>query len=244
MNKNIKQYCVDILRDMYAGSRRLAMYPLGHPTTQETLKKPLGALNEVFAFKHSFTIELFRGRLLTEGILLDDSVFVNGIALEMKKHKLTNIVVGSEVTIGDLYHFLSTLVAKPGPYEDNVARILKAKNISAIAVDIENPTCTFNFDTSLQSPGTSQYSMDQRIKEILADKPGIIALYYLGQIKDDYEVLKELGIDFRLAFLTRFFRDSLMQLDRDKGLNLIEQTILATNWLHDAIRYQSALGLK
>jgi len=244
MSKDIKQYCLDILRDMYASSRRLAMYPLGHPTTQETLKKPLGALNEIFAFKHSFTIELFRGRLITEGILLDDSVFVNGIALEMRKHKLTNIVIGSGVSIGDLYHFLSTLVAKPGPYEDNLARILKAKNISAIAVDIENPPSTFNFDSAIQSSGASQYLLDERIKEILAEKPGIIALYYMGQIENDDGVLEEIGIDFRIAFLTKYFRDSLMKLDREKGLNLIEQTILATNWLDDSIDSQSVQGLR
>jgi len=244
MNNDIKQLCLDILRDTYASSRRLAMYPLGHPTTQETLKKPLSDLNEIFVFKHSFVIELFRGRLLAEGILLEDSVFVSGMALEMKKHKLTNIIFGSNVAIGDLYHFLSTLVAKPGPYEDNVARILNAKNIISIKVNVENAPSTFNFDTTIQSPRISQYFLDERIKEILGERPGIIGLYYMGRVKNDDEVLNELGIDFRLSFLTKYFRDSLVGLDRERGLSLLEQTILATNWLDDSINSQTVLGLK
>jgi hypothetical protein len=84
MNNDIKQLSLDILRDIYGSSRRLALYPLGHPITQETLKKPLSMLNDIFTFKHSFTIDLFKQRVLGEGVLLDDTVYVSGIALEMK----------------------------------------------------------------------------------------------------------------------------------------------------------------
>jgi HEAT repeat protein len=227
---------------MYACSRRLALYPLGHPTTQETLKKPLNSLNEIFAFKLSFVVELFRDRLVGEGILLDDTIIVSAIALEMKKHKLTNVVFHYDTSIGDLYHFLSVLVSKPGPYEDNVARVLKAKNVHSIVTNIEEPMRLYHFDGG-GLPGV-QFHIEDRIKEILAEHAEIIGLYYMGRINGDADVARELGIDLRLAFLTRFFRESLMALDREKGIQLIEQTVISTDWLGDSPDALAVAGLK
>ena len=89
---DVKKTSLDILRDLYGSSRRLNLYPLGHPMTQDTLKKPLETLNSVFAFKHSFTIELLREMVLTEGIFIEDTIYVSGLALAMKKHRLSNMV--------------------------------------------------------------------------------------------------------------------------------------------------------
>jgi HEAT repeat protein len=229
---------------MYGSSRRLAMYPLGHPTTQEALKKPLNALNEIFSFKHSFVIEFFRGRLLAEGILLDDSVYDSGMALELKKHKLSNVVFASGLSLGELYHFLSVLVSKPGPYEDDFSRILKAKNVASINVNVEKPATTFYFEASPDRSIGQQFMLLDRIKIILSEKPGIIAQYYLGKLKGDDEIAEHLGIDLRLSFLTKFFRESLMKLDPEKGLQLIEQTVLSTNWLDDSLDSQAVLGMR
>jgi hypothetical protein len=243
MNADLKQLSLDILRDIYGSSRRLALYPLGHPITQETLKKPLTALNEIFTFKHSVIVELFKDRLLAEGVLLDENVYVSGMALEMKKHKLANIIFHSDLTVGDLYHFLSILVSRPGPFDDNVARILASKNIKAISVNSDNPTRLFSYDKGDLSLGL-QFSLQDRINSLIADKPDIIVSYYLGRLKNDDDVLELLQIDFRLSYLTRFFRDALLQLNPEKGLALIENTILSTSWLDDSIEPQTIQGFR
>jgi HEAT repeat protein len=243
MNNDIKQLSLDILRDIYGSSRRLAMYPLGHPITQETLKKPLSTLNYIFTFKHSFTIDLFKQRVLGEGVLLDDTVYVSGIALEMKKHKLSTITFRSDLAIGDLYHFLSLLVSRPGPYEDNMARILKAKNIQAIIANIDSPPRLYDFDRTNYVTG-EKFLLEERIRSLITEKPAIIASYYMGRLKNDEEVVHELGIDFRISFLARYFKEVLLHLDQEKGLSLIESAVLSTNWLDDAIDSQAVLGLR
>jgi len=244
MNVDIKQLSLDIMRDLFGSSRRLALYPLGHPATQDALKKPLMDLNEIFAFKHSFTVELFRDRMLAEGILIDDAVFVSGIAMEMKKHKLSDIVFYSNLMIGDLYHLLLTLVSKPGPYEDNFSRVMKAKNVTAIAVNVGNPPRLFNFDSAGALPEPGRFELQRRVQEILGDKPDIIARYYMGKVNDDDDILDDLGIDFRLIFLAKFFKEALVGLDKDRGLKLIENAVLSANWLDDSVESQSILGLK
>jgi hypothetical protein len=243
MNNDIKQTSLDILRDIYGSSRRLALYPLGHPITQETLKKPLGTLNEIFIYKHSFTVDLFKDRVLGEGVLLDDTVYVSGIALEMKKHKLSRITFNSDLAIGDLYHFLSILVARPGPFQDNMARILKAKNITSIIINSDTPPRLYEFDR-IEGISGEKFYLEERIRDIISEKPGIIASYYMGRLKDDNDVLDELGIDFRIIYLARFFKDILLHLNRDKALTLIENALLSTNWLDDAIDSQAVLGLR
>jgi hypothetical protein len=243
MNNDIKQISLNIVRDLYGGSRRLAMYPLGHPTTQETLKKPLGMLNEIFVFKHSFTIDLFKERVLGEGVLLDDSVFVSGMALEMKKHKLSRITFYSDIAIGDLYHFLALLVSRSGPYEDNMARILKAKNIHAIELNLDSPPRLYVFDKI--DPGSAEkFILEERIKAVISSKPDIIGLYYMGKLRNDEDILKELGIDLRLSFMARYFKETLLHLERDKALELIKNAMLSTNWLDDKIDSQAVLGLR
>ncbi len=243
MNDDVKLICTDILRDLYGSSRRLAIYPLGHPVTQETLKKPLATLNGIFSFKHSFTVDLFKERVFGEGIVLDDTIFVSGMALEMKRHKLSTITISSDLAIGDLYHFLSMLIARPGPYEDNMARILKAKNIKSVAVNLPSPPRLYSFDKIEFSSG-EKFSLEERVKEIISEKPGIITSYYVGKLKSDEDVSLQIGVDFRLSYLARHFKEILLHLDREQGLLLIENALLSTNWLDDSIDSQAILGLR
>lgn len=241
---DIKSLSLDILRDLYGSSRRLAMYPLGHPVTQETLKKPLNALNKIFPFKHSVIIELFKDSLLAEGILLEDTIYVSGLALDMKKHNLMNIGFYSDINIGDLYYFLTLLVSKAGPSEDNVARILKSKNISSIRANMENPPNLFHFDRSDSASDTVQFSLAKRAKALISRNPSIIAAYYMGLLRKDDDILTYINVDFRLGYLGHHFKDALLNLEREKGKRLLEEIVFSTNWLDDHIDPEMLLGLR
>ncbi|UCE66885.1 MAG: HEAT repeat domain-containing protein [Candidatus Zixiibacteriota bacterium] len=241
---DIKKLCHEILRDLYGGSRRLSMYPLGHPITQETLKKPLELLNRIYSFKHSFNIEFFKDRLLAEGILLDDTVYVSGLALDMKKHKLSNITLYSHIKIDDLYHLLSILISKPVPFDDGVTQSLKSKNAGSIAVNIEKARNLFHFESVELSASQSSKTLDKRINGILSKNPSIISAYYMGRINDDNDILKYINVDFRLRFLSKFFRESLLSLPDENAKKLLENTIFSTNWLDDNIDTRAIEGLK
>ncbi len=241
---DIKKLSLEILRDLYGSSRRLAMYPLGHPVTQDTLKKPLEMLNKVFAFKHSFTLELFRDLLLAEGICIDDTIYVSGLALDLKKHKLANIVFCSNLNVGDLYHFLSLLVSRPGPYDDNVARVLKSKNIDAIKANFDRPPRLFNFDQIGVSGESHQYSLSRRTRNIIIKRPGVIAAYYMNNLKTDDDILKWTGIDLRLGYISRYFKETLCDIVADKGKKLLEEAVFSTNWLDDDIKPETLAGLR
>jgi hypothetical protein len=241
---DIRKLSHDILRDLYGGSRRLSMYPLGHPITQETLKKPLELLNQIYSLKHSFNIEFFKDRLLAEGILLDDTVYVSGLALDMKKHKLSNIVLNSQIKIGDLYHLLSVLISKPGPFDDSIARFLKSKNIGSIAVNIQKPRNLFHFESKDLSVSQTLKTPEKRINAVLSKNPSIISAYYMGWINDDDDILKYINIDFRLGFLSKYFRESLLSLSDENAKKLLEDTVFSTNWLDDSIDTRAIEGLK
>ncbi len=240
---DIKAQSLEILRHLYGSSRRLSMYPLGHPVTQETLKKPLDALNVIFSFKHSFTIELYKERLLVEGILLDDSVYVSGLAMDMKKHNLSNIAIRSNINIGDLYNLLSGLIAKSGPRDDSLERMLKSNNIDSVSVNIGAPPNLFRFEGP-DTPGDSDLkSLSRRIKQLISKNQNIIGAYYMGRLKTDDDVAGYLNVDIRLRFLTGYFKETLLQMDRDSAAELIENIVLSTNWLDDEMDKTMLSGL-
>ncbi|UCC80490.1 MAG: HEAT repeat domain-containing protein [Candidatus Zixiibacteriota bacterium] len=241
---DIKKLGLEILRELYGGSRRLSMYPLGHPITQETLKKPLALLNQIYSFKHSFNIEFFKDRLLAEGILLDDTVYVAGLALDMKKHKLSSISLYSQIKTDDLYHFLSILISKPMPFDDGVAQSLNSKNIESIAVNRKNLRNLFHFESGELSAGQPTKTLEKRVRGILLKNPSIISTYYMGRIKDDDDILKYINVDFRLVFLSKFFRESLLSLPDENAKKLLENTVFSTNWLDDSIDTRAIEGLK
>ena len=241
---DIKKISSDILRDLYGASRRLSMYPLGHPITQETLKKPLELLNHIFLLKHSFNIECHKDRLIAEGILLDDTVYVSGIVLDMKKHKLSNLAIFSHVQIGNLYYFLSELIARPDPRTKGLADILKSKDISAIAVNIPKTRNIFHFDGPERTAEYSAKSLDKRLKSIIAHNPSINAAYYMGRMKDDDDVLKYLETDFRLGFLSKYIKESLIMLNSESAVKLLEEVVFTTNWLDDSLDSRAVIGLK
>lgn len=244
MTVNIKNLSLDILRDLYGGSRRLSMYPLGHPTTQDTLKKPLSALNKIFAFKHSFAIELFKSNLLAEGILIEDTIYASGLAMDMKKHNISNIVFASSVNIGDLYHFLSLLISRPEQIEETFERELQAKNITCIKINVERLYNLFRFDRVEMINNTSRFKLADRIKSILSRRPEIIVAFYLGRLKDDDDVVKYIEVDLRLGYVAGHFREALKSLSRDKAVKLLEEVVFAANWLDDKFDSQTILGLR
>ncbi|MEE9553047.1 MAG: HEAT repeat domain-containing protein [candidate division Zixibacteria bacterium] len=241
---DFKKLCLEILRDLYGSSRRLSMYPLGHPVTQETLKKPLDMLNKVFSLKHSFTMELFNNMLLAEGICLEDTIYVSGLALDLKKHKLSNIRFSSQLNIGDLYHILVLLISKPGPYDDNVARVLKSKNIDCIEVNIDNAPRLFNFDKTGVAGDPQQFSLSRRTRNLIIKHPNAISAYYMGRIKTDEDIQKWINVDFRLGYLLKYFKDALCDLGPEKGKQLLEDAVYSTNWLDDDIPMDSLKGLQ
>jgi HEAT repeat protein len=241
---DIKKISHNILRDLYGGSRRLSMYPLGHPITQETIKKPLELLNQIFSFKHSFNIEFFKARLLAEGILLDDTVYVSGLALDMKKHKLNNISILSHVQVDELYHFLSVLISKPGPEDNGVAQFLKSRKISSISVNIDQPRNLFEFEGVDPSASRSPKTLERRVNQILSKNQSIIFAYYMGRISKDEDILKFVDIDFRLRFLSEYFKESLLALSPENANKLLEDIVFATNWLDDNIDTKAVVGLK
>ncbi len=241
---DFKKLSLEVLRDLYGSSRRLSMYPLGHPVSQDTLKKPLDALNKVFAFKHSFTIELFNNMLMAEGICLEDTIYVSGLIMDLKKHKLSNVSFCSRLNIGDLYQILVLLTSKPGPYDDNVARVLKSKNVDSIEVNIENPQRLFNFDQAGIAGDAQQFSLNRRLRNVIIKRPGAISAHYMGRIKNDDDVLKWIKVDFRLGFVSRYFKDALYDIGPERGKQLLEDAVYSTNWLDDIIPAESLKGLQ
>ena len=208
MTVDIKILSLDILRDLYGSSRRLSMYPLGHPVTQETLKKPLSALNKIFAFKHSFAIELFKSNLLAEGILIEDTIYASGLAMDMKKHSINNVVFTSSANIGDLYHFLSLLATRPEQNRETFDRELQARNVTCIKVNVQRVHNLFRFDRVEMANEASRFLLPDRIRTILSRKPEIIVTFYLGRLKNDEDVLNLIDVDLRLGYLSGHFRDA------------------------------------
>jgi len=220
------------------------MYPLGHPVTQETLKKPLDSLNKLYLIKHSFTIELVNNMLLAEGICLEDTIYVSGIALDMKKHKLNNLILCSTINVGDLYHLLLMLTAKAGPYEDNVQRVLNSKKITSVRVNIESPPRLFNFDHTGVSGDPGQFSLKKRVRSIISKRSGVIAGYYLNKVRNDDDILKYLNVDFRYKYIADQFKEAFYDMGMEQGKKLLENTVYSTNWLDDDINPDTLIGMK
>ena len=99
---DIKEVCLDIHRDLYSASRKLIMDTMGHPKTNETLIKPLNSLNTIFSFKKSFVMQVYNGRLVCEGLLLENIIFVEGLIRDFEKHDIAVVEFSSELILADL----------------------------------------------------------------------------------------------------------------------------------------------
>lgn len=241
---DIKKLSMEILRDLYGSSRRLAMYPLGHQVTQDSLRKPLENLNKIFSFKHSFSIEFFKDMIFGEGICLDDTIYVSGLALDMKKHKLTSITLYSRFNMEDLYHILLLLTSKPGSFENDIDGALKSKNIEFITVNQKDVPRLFDFEYPGPGGDSRQFSLENRTKSLILNNGGIIPAYYMGRLKDDDDISEWISVDFRLSYISQFFRESLLELDLERGKKLLEETIFSTNWLDDDVQADALSGLR
>lgn len=241
---DIKRLSVDIIRDFYSASRKLVMYPLGHPNTNETLKKAVESLNEIFAIKRSFVIQTFGGRLIAEGILLEENVFVNGLLLDLKKHNINCVVFNSDLLLGDLYHFLSKLVESKSPIDDHFQKFLNNQKVKTIAVNTPEPKTLYDFDETAIGAANAKFSLLEHLKALICARPDLTIAYYLGQLTNDEQVAEKLKIDLRLSFIKSRLPAIIITLPQNQLLDIYKQLIYSSNWLGQDVDADSLRGLK
>ncbi len=205
MNDNeqmdLKKISLDIVRELYSASRKLVMYPLGHPQTNETLKKSLERMNEVFAVKRSFSLQVFSNRLAAEGILLEESVFVNGLLLDLKRHELESVMFLSELLLGDLYHFLSKLLDSKSPLPNYFQKFLDSKGISTININVARPPTLYDFNSAGHALANTRFMVSHRIQELVRSNPRLAALFYSGSVAGDKVLTEFCGVDLRAGYV-------------------------------------------
>ncbi len=228
---DIKAVSLDILRQLYSASKKLLLYPLGHPITNETLKKPLEWLNDIFRFKNTFVIQTFGERLLAEGLLLDETVFVKGLSLDLKKHNIKSVEFSANLALGDLYHFLNKLLEPRSPTNDYFQRYLDSKGVRTIKINGLNPLPLYNFDETVIGSPRAKYFLHKRVKELILANPDVLFSYYFGKLKNDDQVAHKLGVDLRLPFLANSFSSVLSEMPEEAILDVFKQFIFSSNWL-------------
>lgn len=241
---DIKRISLDIIRDFYSASRKIVMYPLGHPNTNDTLKKAVESLNEIFAIKRSFVIQTFGGRLIAEGILLEENVFVNGLLLDLKKHNISAAVFNSDLILGDLYHFLSKLIENKSPIEDHFQKFLNTQSVTTIAINISSPKTLYDFDETAIGAANAKFSLLERITTLICARPDLPVAYYLGQLANDEQVAEKLKIDLRLSFIKSKLPAIIKSLPQNQVLDIYKQLIYSSNWLGQESGSDSLKGLK
>jgi HEAT repeat protein len=241
---DIKRISLDIIRDYYSASRKLVMYPLGHPNTNDTLKKAVESLNEIFAIKRSFVIQTFGGRLIAEGILMDENVFVNGLLMDFKRHGIDTAVFYSDLLLGDLYHFLSKLIEPNSPIEDHFRKFLTSQNVKTIAVNIPKPKTLYNFDETAIGAANSKFSLMEHLKALICAQPDFSVAYYLGHLTNDEQVAEKLKIDLRFSFIKSRLPAVIKTLPQNYVLDIYKQLIYSSDWLGQEAVPDSLKGLK
>ncbi len=241
---NIKQIALDILRDMYAASRKLMMYPMDHPVAIETLKKPMMNLNALYSYKCSFVIKVYNKRLAAEGLLLEDNVYVNGILYDLTKHGIDSVAFKSDVTPGDLFHFLTKLIESKSPSEDYIKKYLHKQDVRSIVINDPNSATIFNFDDTLIGREKSNYNLKSRLLEILSHNPDVIHGSYQGVIRNDDDIRMSLGIDLRYYTIKKLFPEAMAKMPQDRVLDVFQRIIYSTDWLDESIDEKKLEGLR
>ena len=241
---DVKTACLDILRDIYSASRKLMLYPIDHPIANETLKKPLERLNDIFIFKRSFIIQTYNNRLVAEGLLLEENVFVNGLLMDLTKHNINSVELTSDVGIGDLFHLLSKLIEDKHPVKDYIEKYLTGKSITTIILNKKNSHTLYNFEDTEIGVRKPSFILSDRIKDILLNDPETVAAYYLSNIKSDEDVVERTGVDLRYYFLKDHFASIIAMMPEDKALDIFKKVIYSANWLDETVNESVLSGLQ
>ena len=241
---DVKQISLDILRDLYAASRKLIMYPMDHPAAAETINKPLAQLNELFRFKRSFVIKTYNKRLVAEGLLLEDSVFVSGLFIDLHKHDIETLEFESDVNPGDLYHFLKALIEPQKPIENYFPEYMIRKNVRTIIVNGENSKTLFSFEDTVVGSSETKYSLVERASAILGNNTEALIAYYHGEVCDDDTVAAYFGIDLRYAVVKSTIARTVSRLPELQALDIFQKAIFSFNWLDETLNDDQLNGLR
>lgn len=123
----------DLVQDISAAVKRLALYPAGHPACIKAAEKPYATLEAIWAERATVVISLAASGLVVDGIALEPRWGDEGLGKIMKDTGVHSLSFTRGLTQENFQQFINYLSTKP---EDiDFVDFLKSNRINNITVD-------------------------------------------------------------------------------------------------------------
>jgi len=110
LNTNIGELALEIVREFYVASKKVAVYSLSHPLSGKAIGRLFLQMGKAYRFKKYVNFHIEGGRLFVLNIELRSSVFSDQIIEYMQLLDIKNILFDSNISMKQLSSFLDRVV--------------------------------------------------------------------------------------------------------------------------------------
>ncbi|HHI03753.1 MAG TPA: HEAT repeat domain-containing protein [candidate division Zixibacteria bacterium] len=227
LNTNIGELALEIVREFYVASKKVAVYSLSHPLSGKAIGRLFLQMGKAYRFKKYVNFHIEGGRLFVLNIELRSSVFSDQIIEYMQLLDIKNILFDSNISMKQLSSFLDRVVnsGPAGIYQNMMQEFLDKNNIDSIKINSERGILLFEKGVIYRAEIDGDFSIRNLLGQSLGQGLDKLAKMLSFSENEIDLFIEKFNIDYYPQLVAYLIPEKISLIDSDKLLKLVNDRI-------------------
>jgi HEAT repeat protein len=221
---------IDVLKEIDAAIKRLAMYPPEHPAAQKAAEKPFLTLQEMFGNTDHVTISQVGDKIIVNGESVKEDLLPERLKEEFQEQNINSFTFINTLTKEELSKFLSFFVK---PLEKNAPKkslteFIGKNEIRSIQFNELRYELVSEDEVVVKTEVLEGADLKAQISKIIRENPDLVRDVLLNKPVKQESFVEKLGTEVNLGQLTQEIQNQVKNLTDDEVLSLLASGLEST----------------
>jgi HEAT repeat protein len=225
-----RHFGIDVLKEIDAAIKRLAMYPPEHPAAIKAAEKPFFTLREMFENTDHVTISQVGDKIIVNGDSVKEDLLPERLKEEFQEQNINSFTFLNTLTKEELSKFLSFFVK---PLEKNAPKkslpeFISKNEIHSIQFNELRYELVSDDEVVVKAEILEGADLKAQISKIIKENPDLVRDVLLNKPVKQESCIERFGTEVNLDQLTQEIHKQVKNLTDDEVLSLLASGLEAT----------------
>jgi HEAT repeat protein len=221
---------IDVLKEIDAAIKRLAMYPAEHPAAIKAAEKPFLTLQEMFGNTDHVTISQVGDKIIVNGESVKEDLLPERLKEEFQEQNINSFTFINTLTKEELSKFLSFFVK---PLEKNAPKkslteFIGKNEIRSIQFNELRYELVSDDEVVVKTEVLEGADLKAQISKIIRENPDLVRDILLNKPVKQESFVEKYGTEVNLDQLTQEIQNQVKNLTDDEVLSLLASGLEST----------------
>ncbi|MCJ7578508.1 MAG: HEAT repeat domain-containing protein [candidate division Zixibacteria bacterium] len=225
-----RHFGIDVLREIDAAIKRLAMYPPEHPAAIKAAEKPFFTLQEMFENTDHVTISQVGDKIIINGDSVKEDLLPERLKEEFQEQNINSLTFLNTLTKEELSKFLSFFV-KPlekSARKRSLIEFISKNEIRSIQFNELRYELVSDDEVVVKAEILEGADLKAQISKIIKENPDLVRDILLNKPVKQESCIEKFGTEVNLDQLTQEIQKQVKHLTDDEVLSLLASGLEST----------------